>query len=320
MMTRCVVSSLGILLIAVALAAASSSRVAARQAGRSAGDGVYSAAQATRGEALYQNACASCHGAKLEGNLGPPLAGQGFLGAWNRQSVADLFDKIRNTMPADAPGTLTDAQTADLVAHVLQVNQFRTGAVDLAANSAALRGISMAAPTAAASGAQAAPTAATASAMSFPAVGNMNQVMRGILFPSSNILFDTQTQDPSARPKGGANADAPTITQRYGNVYDPWILVDVAAIAIADSGPILMTPGRRCENGKPVPVEQADWQKYVQGVVEAGREAYRAAQTRKQEAVAEITEKLAESCAACHRVYRDGRNAANRCTPRQPPQ
>ena len=315
-MMRYFVSPLAVALVAFGLATASSSRVAARQAGRSAGDGVYSAAQAKRGEALYQSACASCHGSKLEGDLGPPLAGQSFLGAWTRQTAADLFDKIRNTMPADAPGTLTDAQTADLVAHVLQVNQFRAGAVDLATNSAELRGITMSAANAAATASPA--SAAPASAMSFPAVGNMNQVMRGILFPSSNILFDTQTQDPSVRPKGGANADAPTITQRYGNVYDPWILVDVAAIAIAESGPILMTPGRRCENGKPVPVEQADWQKYVQGVVEIGREAYRAAQTRKQEAVAEITEKLAESCAACHRVYRDGRNAANRCTPRVP--
>ena len=315
-MMRSFVSPGTVVLIALYLAAAFSPRVGARQAGRSAGDGVYSAAQAKRSEALYQNSCATCHGSKLEGNLGPPLAGQSVLGAWNRQTVADLFDKIRNTMPADAPGTLTDAQTADLVAYTLQTNQFRTGAVDLAANSAALRGITMAAPAAAAAGSQAA--SAPASAMSFPAVGNMNQVMRGILFPSSNILFDTQTQDPSARPKGTANADAPTITQRYGNVYDPWIIVDVAAIAIAESGPILMTPGRRCENGKPVPVDQADWQKYVQGVVEVGREAYRVAQTRKQEAVAELTEKLAESCAACHRVYRDGRNAANRCTPRPP--
>jgi hypothetical protein len=155
-------------------------------------------------------------------------------------------------------------------------------------------------------------TGATAP-LSFPAVGNMNQVMRGILFPSSNILFDVQTQDPGARKAATGDNSAP-LTVRYGNVYDPWVVVDTAAIALAESAPLLMTPDRRCENGKPVPVDRADWQQYVRGLVEAGRAAYKAAQTRNQETVSEVTTMVAEACANCHRVFRDRRAAGLRCT------
>ena len=139
--------------------------------------------------------------------------------------------------------------------------------------------------------------------------------MRGILFPSANVLFDVQTQDPGARQRPGARADATTTTARYGDVYDPWIVVDAAAISIAEAGPLLMTRGRRCENGKPVPVDRADWQQYVQGLVEVGRAAYRASQTRNQEAVRDVTNQISDACANCHRVYRDTPTAAMRCTP-----
>ena len=144
----------------------------------------------------------------------------------------------------------------------------------------------------------------------------MAQVMRGILFPSSNVLFDVQTQDPGARSKGGtARGDATTTSSRYGDVYDAWMVVDAAAISIAEAAPLLMTRGRRCENGKPAPVDRADWQQYVQGLAEAGRAAYRASQTRNQAAVSDVTNQVSDACANCHRVYRDTPTAAMRCTP-----
>ena len=154
---------------------------------------------------------------------------------------------------------------------------------------------------------------AAAAPLSFPPVGDLNQLMRGILFPSSNILFDVQTQDPGARRPVTSGNDS-TVTARYGNVYAPWVLVDIAAVSLAESAPLLMTPGRRCENGRPVPVDRADWQRYVQGLVEAGRAAYKASQTRNQEAVIEATNVVTEACANCHRAYRDRRAAAMRCT------
>jgi len=228
----------------------------------------------------------------------------------DRQPVSDLFDKIHNTMPADAPGTLEPPQVADVVAFILQANAFPAGGAELGASDATLKQIALVAanPTPA--------TAATGTPTAFPVTGTLNQVMRGILFPSSNVLFDVQTKDPGAGSKGGvARADASTTSTRYGDVYAPWVVVDAAAISIAEIGPVLMQAGRRCENGKPVPVDRADWQQYVQGVVDAGRAAYRASQTRNQEAVSDATNVISDACANCHRVYRDVPSAAMRCTP-----
>ena len=148
--------------------------------------------------------------------------------------------------------------------------------------------------------------------------------MRGILFPSSNIVFNVQGQDP-----GGSRA---TYAQGAGTfswvdwgagIYSGWELVDFAAISVAESAPLLLTPGRRCENGRPVPVERADWIKFTQELVEAGRASYRASQTRNQEAVSASTDRLAEACASCHVIYRDKpggtpadpSNKAARCVP-----
>lgn len=293
-------------LYASALMVAWSPRLEAQQA-RSVRDGVFSAAQAARGETLYQASCAMCHGAALTGDAGPPLKGADFMGAWSGQPLAGLFGKISATMPASAPMTLTRAQVVDLLAFLLRANTFPAGATELGATDASLAQIMLpAAP-------RTAPAAAVGG-LTFPASGTLNQVMRGTLFPSSNVLFDVQTQDPGAKPTG-MQAGAAQTTARYGNVYTPWQLVDAAAIAIAESGPMLMMPGRRCENGKPVPVDRADWQKYVQGLVDAGRAAYRASQTRSQEKVSDVTNDISDACANCHRVYRDVPTMAGRCTP-----
>jgi cytochrome c553 len=274
--------------------------------------GVYSADQAQRGAADYTARCAKCHGARLEGLAGPPLAGTAFLDIWKTQPLSALFSKVHRTMPLESPGTLMPAQSAALVAYILQANKFPAGRTDLPSDDGPLKLIALAP-----AGTPAAPRTAAAS-VSFPPVGTLNQVMRGILFPSSNVLFDVQTQDPSAAEKAGAKAGATTTSVRYGNVYGPWIAVDVAAISIAESAPLLMTPGRRCENGKPVPVDRADWRMYVDGLVEAGRVAYQASQSRSQDAVSEATNQIADSCANCHRVYRDVANPAMRCTPPAP--
>ena len=299
--------------VAIGIAALGVSATVSVQAQqRTVKDGIYSAAQATRGGATFQMRCAVCHGEMLEGLAGPPLTGDVFLGPRDKQPVSDLFDKIHNTMPADAPGTLEPPQVADLVAFILQSNKFPAGRGELGAADPALKQIAIVAPN---------PVPAIAAAAgavpAFPVTGTLNQVMRGILFPSSNVLFDVQTKDPGAGPKGGtARGDATTTSTRYGDVYSPWQVVDAAAISIAEIGPVLMQPGRRCENGKPVPVDRADWKQYVQGVVEAGRAAYRASQMRSQDAVSDATNTISDACANCHRVYRDVASTALRCTPK----
>ena len=89
--------------------------------------GVYTDEQAKRGQAIYKDQCASCHGDTLGGRLGPPLAGDDFIGDWDKQPLSELFNKIRNTMPQNAPGKLTGQQTADIVAYILQTGKFPAG-------------------------------------------------------------------------------------------------------------------------------------------------------------------------------------------------
>ena len=108
--------------------------VGAQAAGKSTNDGVYSEAQAKRGDVLYKEQCATCHGDNLEGSGPmPPLAGKDFLANWQGKSVGELFEKTHTTMPATAPGTLTPAQAAEIVAHMLNASGYPVGTTELEA-------------------------------------------------------------------------------------------------------------------------------------------------------------------------------------------
>src|ERR1700719_3015084 len=92
----------------IILAAAFVLGLAAAQSPGSVWDGVYSDQQAGRGAALYQTACASCHGDKLQGKgQTPALTGTDFVMNWSGMTVGDLFDKIQPSMPAYKPGSLS---------------------------------------------------------------------------------------------------------------------------------------------------------------------------------------------------------------------
>src|SRR5579863_3557974 len=112
-------------------------------------------------------------------------------------------------------------------------------------------------------------------APSFPAVGNMIQVMRGILFPNANLIFNVQTHDPSEKRPENTNPDTFNWVAWGTNLYSPWELVDYAAVTLAESAPLMLTPGRQCENGKPVPVTDPEWIKFTQELAEAGKTAYK---------------------------------------------
>jgi mono/diheme cytochrome c family protein len=275
---------------------------------------VFTLAQAARGATSYRARCSTCHGAVLEGAAAPALTGNAFLGVWGGRTLSELVDKVQRTMPADSPGSLSRAQAADLVALLLRSNRFPAGSAELGTDEASLQLITL--PLSPQQAAKLAAGPGVANTV-YPPVGNVNQLMRGILFPSSNVLFDVQTQDPGAR-KAGTRADATTTTSRYGDVYEPWAVVDAAAISLADVGPLLLVPGRRCENGKAAPVERDDWKRYVDELVTAGRAAYKASQSRSQAAVSDATNQVSDACANCHRVYRDVASAAMRCTPPTP--
>jgi len=275
---------------------------------RAVTDGVYSAGQARRGQQTYEARCVMCHGAMLEGVVGPPLAGAAFLSAWNGRPLADLVDRIQKTMPLEQPGSLSRPQAIDLVAHILQAGRFPAGRAELGA--AALGQIAFpAAP------ASPAPAAAGGVPALTPAA-NLAQLMRGVTFPNANILFNVQVKDPADyKPTPPVPFD---YVQWGSTVYYGWQAVDQAAVALIESTPLFLVPGRRCENGRPVPVDRADYKQYTAALVEMGKVAYRASQSRDVEAVTKIADQLNDACANCHKVYRDGVQegasaGANRC-------
>jgi len=99
--------------------------------------GVYSAAQGKRGEELHAAACVMCHGRLLNGASqpemppSPAIARAGFLRKWAGRNVAALFVYVRYTMPPDAPGTLTDQQSIDAIAHMFAVSGIPAGDKEL---------------------------------------------------------------------------------------------------------------------------------------------------------------------------------------------
>ncbi|MCC7417265.1 MAG: cytochrome c [Acidobacteria bacterium] len=109
--------------------------------------GVYSTEQAKRGEALYADTCASCHGDRLAGGeMAPPLSGPDFLANWDQQPLSDLYVRVHEDMPQDNAGTLTPAQAADAVAFVLSANQFPAGTADLVSDKDVLQAIKIETP------------------------------------------------------------------------------------------------------------------------------------------------------------------------------
>jgi len=73
--------------------------------------------------------------------MAPELAGGDFAAHWNNQTLDQLFDRIRTTMPLDVPGSLSRQQTADILAYMLRSSTAPAGATDLSTQSDALRTI-----------------------------------------------------------------------------------------------------------------------------------------------------------------------------------
>jgi len=109
---------------------------------RSVWEGVYTKAQASRGQARYRQECAKCHAENLMGGEeAPALVGEEFLQTWNGRTAGDLFELIRETMPSEDPGSLARREYADILAYLLSSNQFPAGDKELASELAALKEI-----------------------------------------------------------------------------------------------------------------------------------------------------------------------------------
>ena len=281
------------------------------QATRTLQDGVFSDAQATRGQALYTQRCAGCHGPDLTGGAqAPPLEGASFRFKWRQEPLSALFIKIRYTMPPGAPpnapptaadaAKLTAEQSAELVAHVLKSNRFPAGKTDFAAVDAETSGILWPpAPTAGE-----VPPSVTAR---YPPTGTVNQLMRSIFFHNANLIFAVQEVDPKDLP-GMPSSDKPggiTIFDQGLMTYTGWLAVENATTALADAATLLLQPGLRCENGRPAPITEPDWIRFTDRTLAAARRMHRLTQMRNSEAISGFTLELSNSCNACHQVYRN---------------
>jgi mono/diheme cytochrome c family protein len=103
---------------------------------------VYTEDQAKRGEALYGQYCASCHGADLAGGeMAPGLTGGEFTANWNELTLGDLFERIRVSMPQNAPGSLTRQQNADILSYILHKMNVPAGKEELPSQTEALKEI-----------------------------------------------------------------------------------------------------------------------------------------------------------------------------------
>jgi mono/diheme cytochrome c family protein len=286
---------------------------------RSMTEGVYSVGQAARGQQFYKAQCAECHGNALQGTSGPPLVADNFLSNWSAQPLKNLIDKIQKTMPFNLPGSLSRSQSMDLAAYVLQAGKFPAGPAEL--NEAALTRVVFPTLRGAPLSSAANGVANSAATALPPPEGNLAELMRAIAFPNSNILFNVQLKDPGNQPKKPP-ASAPFDYVEWGStVYPGWLTIDQAAVAITETAPLLLTPGRRCQNGRPVPVDRADWKQYVKDLVEVGKLARRASQARNFEAFIDISDKLNDACGNCHKVYRDkGGTEGSGVTRCQPPE
>jgi mono/diheme cytochrome c family protein len=109
---------------------------------RSVWSGVYTQTQAERGRETFEASCAVCHKADLSGRGPiPALRGSSFTDARQGETVGDLFERIRSSMPPTRPGSLTPEAYADVVAYLLSANSFPAGDGDLPSHEGALHGI-----------------------------------------------------------------------------------------------------------------------------------------------------------------------------------
>jgi hypothetical protein len=159
-------------------------------------------------------------------------------------------------------------------------------------------------------GAAQAPAGRGAAAQQPRVHANMLQLMRGVLYPASNVIFTVQSDDPdSFKPSLRPSTSSDPLTSAYGG----WAAVENSGLALAESANLLILP-RPCANGKPAPVQSADWQMWVQELRDAGMAAYKVGQSKNADAILEAASAVSDACLHCHQKYRNVPGGlANRC-------
>ena len=115
----------------VAIARANGSVDQARGGGKTTLQGVYSTAQAARGQKTYESICLSCHSLASQ-------TGSAFSKQWRGKPLADLYGFVAESMPKNDPGSLAPREIAQVVAYLLKINGMPAGAAELPANEGVL--------------------------------------------------------------------------------------------------------------------------------------------------------------------------------------
>ncbi len=139
---------------------------------------------------------------------------------------------------------------------------------------------------------------------------DLAKLMRGTLYPESNVVFAAQDTNPAEVPHA---KDPSMATDPLASQFGKWEAVENNALAIAEVANLLLLPGRKCANGLDVPVGNPDWPKFVQELRDAGMTAYAAAQTKNQDKMTDAADVMTTACKNCHDRYRDRRRQADRC-------
>jgi mono/diheme cytochrome c family protein len=126
--------------IGAALVVALAGEVGAQEAARNMRDGVYSQAQAQRGERLFESICTSCH--ELEEFTGSG----GYLELAAGRSLWDTFDYVATQMPEDDPGSLQPEEYAAVLGYLLRAYGLPSGTVELTAERGLLETLVVARP------------------------------------------------------------------------------------------------------------------------------------------------------------------------------
>jgi cytochrome c556 len=143
-----------------------------------------------------------------------------------------------------------------------------------------------------------------------PVPATLAQLMKGTLYPESNVVFAAQDVNPTDVPHA---KDPSMATDPLASQYGKWEAVENSALAIAEVANLLTLPGRKCSNGLDVPMKNADWAKFVAELREAGTTAYAAAQAKNQDKITDAADVMTTACKNCHDRYRDKAKLADRC-------
>lgn len=149
--------------------------------------------------------------------------------------------------------------------------------------------------------------AATAPARPPAPAANVLQVMRGILYPASNVVFAAQSDDPEKVKKAD---DPATATDPLASTYGGWEAVANASLALNEAARLLEVP-RACSSGKPAPITAATWRQGLRELRAAGLAGYQAAKAKDQDKVLDAADKITTACSTCHDKYRE---KTPRCT------